>query len=343
MSNQEQTVTIMKTQIKTNVNDQVIETYIGVDVAKQTLDAYRTHDHATTQFPNSKEGFKQFLKWCKETPPTLVLCEATGGYEKNFVIALAEAEVHFRVVNPARARDFAKSLGILAKTDKLDAKVLAQFAAERKFTPQQIPDETQRRLKELIVWRRQLIATRTTHKNQLEHASYKTIIKGTKSLIEQVNKRIEMVEAEINKLIENDEHWSTINEILQTIPGVGPETARTLIVECPDLGKGDPAELCSLIGLVPFNRDSGKFRGQRSIRGGRSLARTALYMAAQSVVKCVKADNVFKQLYLRITKNRPHKVGIIAVAHKILIIAHSLVKNNVRWQNKLIENVPTPP
>ena len=172
MSQQEQqTLTNMKTQMETNVNHQDNETYIGVDVAKETLDAYRTHDKATKQFSNTKDGFKQFLKWCKETPPTLVLCEATGGYEKNFVIALADAEVPFRVVNPARARDYARSLGVLAKTDKLDAKILAQFAAERKFSPQQIPDKTQRQLKELIVWRRQLIATRTALRNQLEHAS----------------------------------------------------------------------------------------------------------------------------------------------------------------------------
>jgi transposase len=325
----------MRTQNQTQVNDKNIETYIGVDVSKATLDAYRTHDKATRQFPNSKEGFKQFLKWSKEIPPTLVLCEATGGYERNFIIALAEADVPFKVVNPARARDYAKSRGILAKTDKLDAKVLAQFAAERKFAPQQIPSQTQRQLKELLVWRRQLIATRTAHRNQLEHASYKTIVKGTKKLLEQIEKQIEKVETELNKLIDEDPHWSNINEILQSIPGVGPETARTLIVECPDLGKGNPAELCSLMGLVPFNRDSGKFRGQRGIRGGRSLARTTLYMAAQTVVKRVKEDNVFKKLYERITKTRPHKVGIIAVAHKIMIIAHAMVKKNEKWQNRL--------
>jgi transposase len=227
----------MKTQVETKGKDKNSETYIGIDVAKETLDAYRTHDKATKQFPNSKEGFKLFLKWSKETPPTLVICEATGGYEKNFVIALEEEEVPFRVVNPARARDYAKSLGVLAKTDKLDAKVLAQFAAERKFSPQKLPDETQRRLKELIVWRRQLIATRTAHRNQLEHASYKTIVKGTKQLLEQIEKQIEKVEEELNQLIDNDEHWSNINEILQSIPGVGPETARMLIVECPDWAK----------------------------------------------------------------------------------------------------------
>ena len=137
----------MRTQNETQVKT---DTYIGVDVAKATLDAYRTHDKATRQFPNSQEGWKQFLKWGKEILPTLVLCEATGGYEKNFVIVLADAEIPFRVVNPARVRDFAKSCGILAKTDKLDAKVLAKFAAERKLEPQKLQDETQRRLKELI-------------------------------------------------------------------------------------------------------------------------------------------------------------------------------------------------
>jgi len=157
------------------------------------------------------------------------------------------------------------------------------------------------------------------------------------TVLEQIEKQIEKVETELNTFIDNDPHWSSINEILQSIPGVGPQTARMLIVECPDLGKGNPAELASLLGLVPFNRDSGKFRGLPGIQGGKAGVRTALYMAAQVVVKCIKADNVFKKLYERITKNRPHKVGIIAVAHKILLIAHALVKNNTKWENKLLK------
>ena len=325
----------MRTQNETQVKT---DTYIGVDVAKATLDAYRTHDKATRQFPNSQEGWKQFLKWGKEILPTLVLCEATGGYEKNFVIVLADAEIPFRVVNPARVRDFAKSCGILAKTDKLDAKVLAKFAAERKLEPQKLQDETQRRLKELIGWRRQLVKAKTIHRNQLEHASCKTVVKGTKSLIEQIDKQIEKVEVELNQLIDDDEQLSNLNDILQSIPGVGPEMARTLIVELPDLGTGDPAKLCSLAGVVPFNCDSGLFRGKRRIYGGRGTIRTVLYMAALTAVKCVKADNVFKQLYLRITKTKPHKVRIVAVMHKMLIIAHTLVKNNEKWENKLLKN-----
>ena len=256
------------------------KTYIGIDVAKETLDAHRFPDGLHRQFNNSPEGWQEFLNWIKDTPPTLVLCEATGGYEKNFVLALASAEVPFRVVNPARIRNYAKSLGILAKTDNIDAKVLAKFAAERKLEPQQIPDETQRKLKELIVWRKQLIKTRTTHRNQLEHASYKTIVKGTMSLIEQINKQIEKVEKELEQLIDEDPHWSNVNEILQSIPGIGKETARTIIVECSDLGSGDPSKICSLAGVVPLNCDSGRFRGQRRIYGGRSMLRTALYGGA---------------------------------------------------------------
>jgi transposase len=328
----------MRTQIENNVNDKNIDTYIGVDVVKATLDAYRTHDKATKQFSNSKEGFKQFLKWSQEMPPTLIICEATGGYEKKLVLALADAELPFRVVNPARVRDFAKSHGILAKTDKLDAKVLAKFAAERKLEPQKLQNETQRKLKELIGWRRQLVKAKSMHRNQLEHASYKTVVKGTLSLIEQIDKQIEKVEAELNQLINSDPQWNNLNDILQSIPGVGPEVARTLIVELPELGSGDPAKLCSLAGVVPFNCDSGLFRGKRRIYGGRGSLRTVLYMAALSAAKCVKTDNVFRQLYLRITATKPHKVGIVAVMHKMLIIAHSLVKNNEKWENKVIKN-----
>lgn len=309
---------------------------IGVDISKANLDVHRFPDGQTQQFTNNKEGFQQFIQWTKNQPPTLVLCEAIGGYEKQFAIALADAEIPFRIVNPARVRDFAESYGILAKTDKIDAKVLAQFAAERKLSPQQMPDETQLVLKELITWRRQLIKSRTMHKNQLEHASYRTIIKGTKSLIEQLNRQIERVESEMNQLIDGDPHWSNVEDILRSIPGIGPETARTLIVECPDLGLGDASKLCSLAGLVPFNRDSGPFRGTRRIYGGRSSVHSALYMAALSAVKATKTDNVFKQLYERTAAKRPHKVALVAVAHKMLLIAHALVKNSVYWENRLL-------
>lgn len=309
--------------------------YIGVDISKKNLDVHCYSDGQAMQFPNSNDGFEQFIKWMREKPVQLVLCEATGGYEKALILALAEADIPVRVINPARIRDYAKSLGILAKTDKIDAKVLAQFAAERNLSPQQIPDDIQLLLKELITWRRQLISARTVHTNQMEHATSQIVIKGTKKLIEQLNKQIQQVEEELNRLITEDKRYNDINTILQSIPGVGPETARTLIVECPDLGKGDPAKLCALAGLVPFNQDSGPFRGQRHIRGGRSSLRNALYMAALSAVKVTKADNVFKQLYARIVAKKPHKVALIAVAHKMLLIAHALVKSNVHWENKL--------
>ncbi len=329
----------MKNQIENQSVSHSNNSYIGVDVAKATLDAHRFPDNQSQQFPNTPEGFQQFLRWVQNAPPKIVLCEATGGYEQAFVLALADAEILFRVVNPARVRDFAKSHGILAKTDKLDAKVLARFAAERKLQPQQMPDQTQRDLKELLVWRRQLIKARTSHRNHLEHASYRTIVKGTMRLIEQIDKQLTQVEKELNQLIEDDPYWSNVNDILQSIPGVGPETARTLIVECPDLGQGDPSRLCSLAGVVPFNRDSGPYRGQRQIHGGRSSIRNVLYMAALSAVKSVKEDNVFKRLYDRITAKRPPKVGLIAVAHKMLLVAHSLVKNNVYWENQLFKEI----
>lgn len=309
--------------------------FIGVDISKTFLDVYRTSDGSANRFKNNHEGFELFVQWIENDPVRLVLCEATGGYEKQLCLALAEAEVPFRIVNPLRVRDYAKSLGILAKTDKLDAKVLAKFAAERNLSPQEMPDETQLLLKELLNWRRQLIKARTAHANQLEHACCSMIVKGTKKLIEQIDKQIKQLEAELVRLIANDPHWNNLNDILKSIPGIGPETARTLIVECPDLGRCDSSRLCSLVGLVPFNRDSGRFRGERHIQGGRSSVRNVLYMAALSAVKSTKDDNVFKQLYSRITSKRPPKVGLIAVAHKMLLIAHTLVKNEVYWENKL--------
>ena len=182
-----------------------------------------------------------------------------------------------------------------------------------------------------------MVKARTRHRHQLEHASNKMVIMGTKLLIKQIEQQIATAEAALNQLIDNDPQLSNLNDILLSIPGIGQEVARTLIVELPDLGSGDPAKLCSLAGVVPFNCDSGIFRGKRRIYGGRAALRTVLYMAALSAVKCVKADNVFRQLYLRITATKPHKVGIVAVMHKMIIIAHAMVKNNEKWQNKMFK------
>jgi transposase len=309
---------------------------IGIDISKAHLDVYRLPEKDSKQFSNDKSGFRLLLRELKKSPVELVLFEATGGYEKELMIALAEAEIPFRRLNPVQIRHFAKSLGILAKTDKIDAKVIAMFAAERNLEPQKMPNETRLALQELLTFRRQLLKERTIHYNHLENATFKLSVNETKKAIERINKTLQKVEDEMNLFIKNNPYWSNMNDLLQSIPGVGPETARTLIAECPDLGTGNIDQLCSLIGLVPFNCDSGPFRGQRHIYGGRSAVRSVLYMAALSAVKNVKEDNIFRKLYQRIMeKKNAHKVAMIAVAHKLLKIAHGIIQKNTNWENKL--------
>jgi len=309
---------------------------VGVDVAKRTLDVHCLPSNERKQFANNQNGIQEMIAWLAGKKIQVIVCEATGGYEQPMLIALAEAGLPVNAVNPVRVRDYAKSCGVFAKTDRIDAKIIAQFADERSLEAREIADEKLREMQAFLVWRRQLIQIRTMHKNHLEHAVSPTIIQGTNDMIEQINQQIEEAERKMNQIIANDEHWSRIEKILRSVPGIGEEVTRTLIWECPELGQCDGNSLCSYAGLVPFNRDSGKFRGRRTIFGGRTSIRNVLYMAALVAVTRVKEDNVFKQMYNKfITANKPRKVALIAVARKMLFIANSIVKNNVLWKNIL--------
>ncbi|MDR0869326.1 MAG: IS110 family transposase [Planctomycetaceae bacterium] len=238
--------------------------------------------------------------------------------------------------NPLHIRLYARSLGTYAKTDKNDAKIIAQYALERKVDAMQTVSKQQLALKELLASRRRFVVQRVQLLNQLQTATQELVIKETQRLIEQTDTSIEHIEAAIDTIIADDAEWKAQSELLQSVPGIGKETARTLLIECPELGKGDADSVSCLVGVAPLNWDSGKMSGKRHIFGGRRSVRCALFNAVRAAIHFTKTDNVFKRMFERLRlAGKSYKSAMIAAAHKMLKIAHALLKSGTKWENKL--------
>jgi transposase len=263
----------------------------------------------------------------------LIVAEATGGYQREMVAELIAAGHQVAVVNPRQVRDFARGLGILAKTDRLDAEVIARFGQQAKPRPTEKMPEKQDELQQLVVRRRQLIDLRTAENNRLPLARSKSVIKSIRSMVEQLQKKIRQIEKEITDLVESDDQLQCQATLMKSVPGVGAVTAAALLAELPGLGRLNRQEIAALAGLAPFNRDSGKFHGRRSIWGGRRAVRKALYMAALTARRC---NPVIRALSQRLkAAGKPFKVVLAACMRKLLVILNTIVKNNSVWNNKL--------
>lgn len=310
--------------------DVVFETYVGIDVAKESLDGCLLPEGRRFHAGNDQAGCQQVLH---ELPPAgscLVILEATGGYQREVVAELVAAGHQVAVVNPRQVRDFARGLGILAKTDRLDAEVIARFGQQAQPRPLEKTSETQEELQQLVVRRRQLIELRTAETSRLESARSRRVLKSLRSMIEQLGKKIRQIENEISDLVQSDEHLQCQATLIQTVPGVGKVTATTLVAELPELGRLNRQEIASLVGLAPFCRDSGKMHGRRSIWGGRKTVRSVLYMAALTARRC---NPVLRDFALRLeTAGKPFRVVLTACMRKLLVILNTIVKNNSPWQ-----------
>ncbi|MDR2757371.1 MAG: IS110 family transposase [Planctomycetaceae bacterium] len=317
------------------------DSVFGIDVSKETLDVYHLPSMEYKKVKNNEKGLRELIAWSNKHNPKIVACEYSGGYERKLVVALVNANIPVVAVNPAHVRYYAKSRGIMCKTDKVDAKTLAEFTRERQPRPSRHPSEHEVALKEFVTFRRQLIKERTALKNRLEHATQNETVKITNDLIELINRRIKKIEKAISKLIQENSEWKKRNEILNSVPGIGVDTARTLQADLPELGEGSVERISALAGLAPMNRESGKWKGKRCIQGGRATVRAALHNAAMAAIFFTKNDNVFKQMYHHLTKNlcKTHNVALVAVSHKMLKIVHTLIKNNLKWENKLNKNI----
>lgn len=298
--------------------------FIGVDVSKARLDVSIAGEISAVA--NSPSGVAKLVARVKKLGSVLVAVEATGGYEKLLVDALLDADVPVTRLNPFRVRHFAKSRGV-AKSDPIDANVIELFTAANldRLYPLQKPGENGVMLKELTARRRQLVCQSSANKNQLEHVTTALVQKSVRQTLTQLAGQIKELDAEIQKLVDDDQLMNRRCEKLQTVKGVGPAVARVLVSELPELGNIDRRKIAALVGVAPFNDDSGNHRGRRAIQGGRATVRSALYMAT---LVGVRHDPILKLRYQRLIANgKPKKVALVACMRVRLNYFTSLLKN----------------
>ena len=303
---------------------------VGIDISKARLDVGVVPTSQKWNVPNEAEGLAELAYKLSDLSPKLVVMEATGGLERPVRTVLEQAGLRCAVVNPRQVRDFAKSMGILAKTDSLDALVLATFGD--KVEPEARPgkDQDTQELEAMLTRRRQLIEILTGEKNRLKTAVSVQVRTSIEEHIAWLEKRIKGIDTDMRMRIRNMPEWREKDKIIQSVPGVGPVLVLTLLTGLPELGTLNRRKIASLVGLAPFNRDSGTFRGQRRIWGGRASVRSALYMAALSAIRW---NRDIKAFYNRLIEaGKKPKVAITACMRKLLTILNSMVRTNTMWK-----------
>lgn len=301
--------------------------YVGMDVSKATIDIC-TSDGETWQVANDDDSMDELQARIAALGPALVVLEATGGYELRAAGALAAVHLPVAVVNPRHVRSFARSLGQQAKTDPIDARMLVLFAAAVRPEPRPLPDEETRELEALITRRRQLVSMITIEQNRLEMAAPITR-KQIKAHLGWLRRQLAKVDEEINGMVRRSPLWRAKDDLLQSVPGIGDATSRTLLALLPELGTLKPKQVSALVGLAPFNQDSGTKRGRRKVTGGRARVRTALYMAA---LVGTSRNPILKVFYARLrAAGKPGKVALVACMHKLLVIVNAMIRDGRAW------------
>lgn len=305
------------------------EVFVGIDVSKDHLDIGVHPNGRTWQVLHDEAGSQQVLKELLRLKPQLIVLEASGGFETALAIELSEAGLPAVVVNPRQVRDFAKAHGILAKTDRIDAQVLARFAETIRPELRPLPDEAQRELEGLMVRRRQLVTMMTAEKNRLPRAS-KEVIRGIRQHLQWLKKQLARVDEEIGRRIQRNDVWKRDEKVLRSVPGVGPGVSRSLLAGLPELGKINHKKIAALVGVAPFNCDSGKFRGRRRIWGGRQYIRSILYMGT---VSAIRWNPLIRSFFLRLVDaGKSKKVALTACMRKLLIILNAIMASKEPWR-----------
>ncbi|HSW51899.1 MAG TPA: IS110 family transposase [Sulfuricaulis sp.] len=303
--------------------------FVGIDVSKATLDVAVLPEDRTWRTERTEAAIAALVAELRSRSPRLVVLEATGGLEAEVVAALATAGLPVVVVNPRQARDFAKATGALAKTDTLDARVLARLGETLKPAVRPLKDEETRALEALLTRRRQIIEMLTMEKNRLPAAS-PPVRRDITAHVAWLTKRLKDVDGDLKVAIEASDVFRLKDEVIRSVPGAGRVLSVTLLASLPELGRLNRREIAALAGLAPFNRDSGVWRGERHIFGGRATVRTVLYMATLAAIRCNPAIRDF-HARLRAAGKKP-KVAITACMRKLLTILNSMVRSNTRWQ-----------
>ena len=314
------------------MSESTVEKFVGVDVSKATLDICIMPPGQAMHVTYDDAGIGQVVAILKETHPTLIVLEATGGLEVRLASELAAVNLPVAIINPRQARDFAKATGRLAKTDEVDAAMLADFA--RAIRPQVHPlkDADTRALDDMVNRRRQLIAMRVQETLRLGTAASKGLQKSLKKHIAWLDKQIIEVDGDLNQRLRESDVWRAKDDLLRAIPGVGTVTSLTMLAKCPELGALNRREIAALTGVAPLANDSGKHRGKRFIWGGRADVRAVLYMATISAIRC---NDTIKTFANRLKQaGKPAKVVIVACMRKLLTIMNAMLKNNAAWNPK---------
>ena len=308
--------------------------WVGIDVCQKYLDVYVRPAEKLFQVTNDENGIKELTKVLSHIKPELIVLEATGGMELDVVTQLTQAELPVAIINPRQARDFAKATGQLAKTDAIDAKVLAHFADAIRPEVRQISDESSRQLEDLVARRRQISDMITAEKNR-RRGKTNSVKASIDKHIEWLEEQLKEIESQIKEAIAVNPDWQQKMDLLTSVPGIGEIVAVTLISSLPELGQISHKSISYLVGVAPLNKDSGKFRGKRRIWGGRTKVRCLLYMAA---LVAVRFNPVIKAFYKRlISKGKLKKVALTACMHKLLIILNAMMKQNSSWKPQVTD------
>jgi transposase len=311
-----------------------MDTYVGIDISRATLDVAVYGDDKLRQYKNNPGDIEKLCSLMNKIKPALIVFEATGGYEMPLYIALDQAGLPAAPVNPRQVRDFARATGKLAKTDALDAMIIARFASAIRPNPRPIPESHE--IKEIVARRNQLVNMIVAEKNRLHNTRGK-IKERIQAHIEWLEEELDSTNKELSQAIEVNPEWQNKNNLLQSAPGVGPVLATTLLAELPELGNLDRKQITALVGVAPLNRDSGTLRGRRTIWGGRATVRSALYMATLVATRC---NPVIRQFYQRLVEaGKCKKVALVACMRKLLIILNSMVRYNTKWLYAPVEVV----
>ena len=303
--------------------------YLGIDVAKESFDVASDPAGLVLSLANDATGRRSLVETLQDQPVALIVLEATGGYERSLAADLLAAGHKVVVANPRQVRDFARGLGQLAKTDRLDARVLARFAALVKPEPRQKAPEQVAHLAELVTRRRQLSDLMTQESNRLPHARHPQVQKSLRKSLRALERQIEDLDKLIRQNIDSDDGLRRKDEIVQSVKGVGPGTSAMLLGQLPELGRLNRQQIAALAGLAPWDFQSGKWAGQSKIWGGRMPVRNMLYMAALSAIRF---NPVIRNFYQRLRSHgKVFKVAITACMRKMLVILNTLVRNDCLW------------
>jgi transposase len=305
--------------------------YVGIDVSKDRLDVHIRPSGEAFAVARNGKGLNELVERLRGVGPQLIAVEATGGFETIVAATVAGAQLPLAVVNPAQIRHFAQAVGKRAKTDPIDAAVIARFAEAVKPEPRELPDEAARLLAELVARRAQLIEMLVAERQREKRASAGRVRKSLARHIAALEKELPEIDRDIDTMVRGSPVWREKEDLLITFPGVAHTIARSVLADLPELGRLTRREIASLVGVAPFTRQSGQWKGKSMIAGGRPFVRSAIFMAALSAIRCNPVMRIFYQRLL--SRGKPKMVALVAVARKVLIVLNAMLRDRKQWQH----------